>query len=73
MDPDPDFYPSRIPSPESNNNKKEEGEKISYFTFYKAQISKIFEYFLFGQVKKKSKTIYKKFKYFLPQKIVTKL
>jgi hypothetical protein len=49
--PDPDFYPSRISDPGSNNKNKRGGRKIIFVAFFCShQVPKIGNYFIFEQV-----------------------
>jgi hypothetical protein len=67
--PDPDFYPSRIPDP--NTATKKEGEKkICCHTFFcSLKFQKILNYFIFEMPKKKFGPILKELQHFLPKKL----
>jgi hypothetical protein len=64
--PYPYFYPSRVPDPRSNNNKRGE-EKVLPFCWKKNH--KIENYFIFEQVRKEFEPIDKELSYLLPKKL----
>jgi hypothetical protein len=87
-DPDPDFYPSRIPDlgsrisdprsripdPGSKKRTKERGEKIYYQTFLCShKFHKNVNYFIFEVLKKKNWANFQRIIELFIQKIVTKL
>jgi hypothetical protein len=72
--PDPEFYPSRIPEPGFKNSNKREGwKKLVVILFCSHKFHKIENYFIFEMLNKKFSANFQRIIELFTQKIVTKL